>query len=303
MTLRRYMAYAAGGAARPGEDQPLVLFDGEAFSKAPGLAASWATPRLWAGRDLFAALGPSRPHHAWLIAGPQGSGSLWHVDPNATSAYNALLCGRKRWLLWPPGPPPPGVYAAADGSHTSQPLSIVEWAMDFYAPAARDGRLRAVTLVPGQVMHVPAGWWHAVLNLASEEAPQEGEGAPQQGEGAPQQGEGAGLIIAITENYAPRAAVPAVLRWLEAGGGGVSGVPRERREGLAGEWRAALRAAGAWEEAWGEAAEPEAGGPLVKRRKGAAGEVAEEAQARGWGFGFVVGGEGGGGVREGFATN
>lgn len=75
MGLRRYVAYAR--SAR--EDQPLILFDPLAFAKAPELADDWATPAVFRG-DLLTALGPSRPHHRWLIAGPTRSGSVWHGE-------------------------------------------------------------------------------------------------------------------------------------------------------------------------------------------------------------------------------
>ena len=64
--------------------------------------------------DLLAALGQQRPDHRWLIWGPARSGSTFHKDPNATSAWNAVVRGRKRWILYPPSAQPPG-----------QPLSIV----------------------------------------------------------------------------------------------------------------------------------------------------------------------------------
>jgi hypothetical protein len=43
------------------------------------------------------------PNHTFFIAGAARSGTPLHVDPNQTGAWNSLLCGRKRWVLFPPG--------------------------------------------------------------------------------------------------------------------------------------------------------------------------------------------------------
>jgi hypothetical protein len=45
-------------------------------------------------------LGEHRPDFRWLIIGPKRSGTSFHIDPYLTSAWNALLSGRKLWLLY-----------------------------------------------------------------------------------------------------------------------------------------------------------------------------------------------------------
>ena len=128
MRLRDFYAY--GDDAR--DDLPLYLFDKKFCEKAPSLAAQYSPPDIFAD-DLFALLGENdRPDHRWLIAGCERSGSGFHKDPNATSAWNAVVSGRKKWILFAPDETPPGVHPSADGSAVVQPVTLVEWYMNFY---------------------------------------------------------------------------------------------------------------------------------------------------------------------------
>lgn len=95
----------------------------------------------------------------------------WHKDPNATSAWNAVLSGSKYWLFLPPHVTPPGVYVSADEAEVTAPLSIAEWAIDFleqtrtlHGPEG-DGLLQEGRCEAGDAVYVPAGWWHLVVNV------------------------------------------------------------------------------------------------------------------------------------------
>jgi hypothetical protein len=105
--------------ANNNDESPLYLFD-RAFvekmrlntSDLPHRKADYWPPSCF-GPDIFAVLGEQRPDHRWLIVGPERSGSTFHKDPNATSAWNAVIEGSKYWIMFPSSssiPPPPGVY-------------------------------------------------------------------------------------------------------------------------------------------------------------------------------------------------
>jgi hypothetical protein len=63
----------------------------------PALLQDYSVPHLFQ-EDFFDILDyDQRPAFRWLIIGPERSGASWHVDPGLTSAWNTLLCGRKRF--------------------------------------------------------------------------------------------------------------------------------------------------------------------------------------------------------------
>lgn len=213
--LRDYLRYAANVTA---DDSPMYLFDSAVLSSTR-LGGDYSTPSCFE-EDLFGVLGSDRPDHAWLIAGPPRSGSSFHVDPNGTSAWNGVVRGSKRWVLFPPGVPPPGVASSPDGAHVAAPTCLFDWFRCFHSSASSFKSIRECTLSAGEVLFVPSGWWHAALNV------------------------GNGLTVAVTRNFASSSNLHAVLSCLRAGGGLVSGVPDDRRSGLHDAFVDALVSAG-----------------------------------------------------------
>lgn len=147
------------------EERPLYLFDPKFAEKAPVLGSEYEVP-MYFREDLFSVLGNERPDYRWIIIGPAGSGSSFHIDPNSTSAWNAVIKGSKKWILFPPDVVPPGVHPSPDGAEVACPVSIIEWFMNFYG-ATKNWKKKPIECIcrAGEVIFVPNGWWHLVINL------------------------------------------------------------------------------------------------------------------------------------------
>ncbi|XP_051152452.1 arginine-specific demethylase JMJ22 [Andrographis paniculata] len=147
------------------EERPLYLFDPKFIDKVPQLGEDYEVPSYF-DEDLFGVLGKDRPDYRWIIIGPAGSGSSFHIDPNSTSAWNAVIRGSKKWILFPPDVVPPGVHPSPDGAEVACPVSIIEWFMNFYG-ATKSWKKRPIECIcrAGEVIFVPNGWWHLVINL------------------------------------------------------------------------------------------------------------------------------------------
>lgn len=204
-SLKTYVEYMNNST----DESPLYLFDRGFVSKMNlAIGKHQPTPSYWIpscfGEDLFAVLGDKRPDDKWLIVGPARSGSTYHKDPNATSAWNAVLRGSKYWIMFPSSPsspPPPGVYVSDDQSEVTSPLSIAEWLLGFHAEARKTPGCVEGVCREGEVLHVPSGWWHLVVNLDAS--------------------------IAITQNFVPRSHLAGVLSFLKDKPDQVSGFKKD----------------------------------------------------------------------------
>ncbi|RMZ85172.1 hypothetical protein DV738_g95, partial [Chaetothyriales sp. CBS 135597] len=181
------------------DESPLYLFDRSFVEKMQlevGENGDYVPPACFQ-EDLFTVLGQQRPDHRWLIIGPERSGSTFHKDPNSTSAWNAVVRGSKYWIMFPPSILPPGVIMSEDEAEVTSPLSIAEWLLTFHEEARRTAGCWEGVCGEGEVLHVPSGWWHLVVNLEP--------------------------AIAITQNFVPRSSLDSVIHFLRNKADQVSG--------------------------------------------------------------------------------
>lgn len=100
-----------------------------------------------------------------------------------------------------PSSPPPGVYTTPDESEVTSPLSIAEWLLGFHAAARRTPGCREGICHAGEVLHVPSGWWHLVVNIEDS--------------------------IAITQNFVPESHLKNVISFMRDKGEQISGFRKE----------------------------------------------------------------------------
>lgn len=170
-SIRMKFKYFAKYMKLQTDDSPLYIFD-STFDEKPEtkpLLDDYKVPRYFP-EDLFSLVGEDRrPPYRWFLVGPKRSGTCLHLDPLGTSAWNTLLVGRKRWVLFPPDVPKHLVNGKRH-VHPHEDDEAVNYFMDILPRIKRANApetLRCIELMqyPGDTIFVPGGWWHAVFNV------------------------------------------------------------------------------------------------------------------------------------------
>ena len=106
-TLRLKLSHFLSYARNNKDDSPLYVFDGTFDDdKASKTLLDDYSPPSFFQEDLFHLVGERRrPPYRWWLLGPERSGTTVHIDPLGTSAWNTLIVGKKRWVLFPPDTP------------------------------------------------------------------------------------------------------------------------------------------------------------------------------------------------------
>eukprot|EP00467_Chlorarachnion_reptans_P001579 CAMPEP_0114531292 /NCGR_PEP_ID=MMETSP0109-20121206/25976_1 /TAXON_ID=29199 /ORGANISM="Chlorarachnion reptans, Strain CCCM449" /LENGTH=558 /DNA_ID=CAMNT_0001714123 /DNA_START=106 /DNA_END=1783 /DNA_ORIENTATION=- len=191
MKLHDFFEYMGVCGSDEGFD-PLYLFDHEVPE---ALRKSIHAPDILGEVDVLdiaerdgdlSCLPPALRKAQYMLLGGHGSGMGFHVDPYGVSAFSMLATGRKLWALSPPDKLPPYVrlirtppensaqtilYEAPTSQTWFHKRFIVE--KNKFAHAGKRGgpgktKIDPCVYIlqePGDVVFVPAGWWHCVLNL------------------------------------------------------------------------------------------------------------------------------------------
>ena len=155
----KYYHYYMNHKKHRRDDVPLYIFDsdfGNEGRRTSTLLEEYSVPE-WFDEDFLAILGEEkRPPFRWIIAGPKRSGSSLHIDPLGTSAWNTLIVGKKRWVMFPPHTFKNEDDLAGDAG--------ASWFINEY-PKLKDKYHIDVIQNPGETIFLPYGWWHIALNI------------------------------------------------------------------------------------------------------------------------------------------
>ncbi|XP_020371648.1 2-oxoglutarate and iron-dependent oxygenase JMJD4 [Rhincodon typus] len=101
--------------------------------------------------------------YRFVYMGPKGSWTPFHADVFRSYSWSANICGRKKWLLFPPGEEEHLKDRSGNLAYDVQ--STVLQDKDHYPKYSQCSQPIEVVQSVGEVIFVPSGWYHQVYNL------------------------------------------------------------------------------------------------------------------------------------------
>jgi len=142
------------------DDEPIFIFDStfaDKGKKMRELLNEYTIPE-WFDEDLFDCLSEEeRPNFRWLLLSTRGAGTSLHVDPVCTSAWNTMIQGKKRWILFPPK-----TFKSEDDFDSI--MRGAEWFLKEY-PKYKHLPHKDIIQLPGETVFLPSDWWHITVNF------------------------------------------------------------------------------------------------------------------------------------------
>ena len=151
------------------DDSPLYLFESglDTTPEGASLLEDYSIPAYFPHDYLNLCGRENKPPFRWWSIGPKRSGTTVHKDPLGTNAWNAVTCGRKRWILFEPSVPRP-IARGKKYRLKGEDDEAIHY-FDYLLPRIINGNpaIKAYETIqePGDIIFVPGGWWHGVLNL------------------------------------------------------------------------------------------------------------------------------------------
>ncbi|XP_071511347.1 uncharacterized protein [Diadema antillarum] len=112
-----------------------------------------------------------KPWNAMLLWGTAHSRSALHIDPYNWTGTNAVIWGKKRWKLYPPGQD--DLLYATSNPNSGFPLNCHKYGSPLDAfdpdlikyPKFEQARALQVQQNPGELLIIPSGWFHQAFNV------------------------------------------------------------------------------------------------------------------------------------------
>ena len=153
MTLQEYLGYWMSDRS-----ELLYLKDWHFTKDHPGGQDFYQVPDYFKSDWLNEYWQDKNDDYKFVYLGPQGSWTPFHTDVFGSYSWSANVSGYKKWIFFQPDTQPQNVYDIS---------KVIPKSEDSDMKLKSHGDLEYFEVVqgPGEVIFVPSGWYHQVLNM------------------------------------------------------------------------------------------------------------------------------------------